>query len=47
MVDTSGRPYVLECNSWGDYLPGLLVDGRDSYDLQLQGLFGAGDPVRA
>ncbi len=42
MVDARGRPFVLECNAWGDYLPGLLVDGLDSYDLQLRGLFPEG-----
>jgi hypothetical protein len=38
MVDPRRRPYVLECNPWGDYLPGLLIDGQDSYDLELRGL---------
>ncbi|MDP2311023.1 MAG: STM4014 family protein [Pseudomonadota bacterium] len=39
MVDPGGRPFVLECNAWGDYLPGLRVDGLDSYGVQLRGLF--------
>jgi glutathione synthase/RimK-type ligase-like ATP-grasp enzyme len=39
MVDAAGRPFVIECNAWGDYLPGLLLDGLDAYDLQLRGLF--------
>jgi glutathione synthase/RimK-type ligase-like ATP-grasp enzyme len=38
MVDTRGNPFVLECNAWGDYLPRLLLDGLDSYDLYLRGL---------
>ena len=38
LVDPRGRPFVLECNAWGDYLPGLLLAGQDSYDLQLRGL---------
>ncbi|MES2642136.1 MAG: STM4014 family protein [Myxococcota bacterium] len=38
MVDPRGRPFVLECNAWGDYLPGLLVDGLDSYGAQLRDL---------
>ena len=41
MVDPAGRPYVLECNAWGDYLPRLLSDGRDSYQSQVHALFGA------
>jgi glutathione synthase/RimK-type ligase-like ATP-grasp enzyme len=41
MVDPRGNPFVLECNAWGDYLPRLLVDGMDSYELYLQGLFDA------
>jgi glutathione synthase/RimK-type ligase-like ATP-grasp enzyme len=39
MVDPEGRAFVLECNAWGDYLPGLLVGGLDSYDLQVRDLF--------
>ena len=38
MIDRRGRPFVLECNAWGDFLPGLLVDGHDSYDLYMRGL---------
>lgn len=38
MIDAAGRPHVLECNAWGDHLPGLLVDGLDSYDLQVRAL---------
>lgn len=41
MVDPAGRPFVLECNAWGDYLPRLLSDGRDSYESQVHALFGA------
>jgi len=38
MIDAAGRPHVLECNAWGDHLPGLLVDGLDSYDVQVRAL---------
>jgi glutathione synthase/RimK-type ligase-like ATP-grasp enzyme len=38
LIDPRGRPHVVECNAWGDFLPGLLVDGQDSYELQLRGL---------
>jgi glutathione synthase/RimK-type ligase-like ATP-grasp enzyme len=38
LVDPRGRATVLECNAWGDYLPGLLVQGHDSYDVQVRGL---------
>ena len=41
MVDVRGRPFVLECNAWGDYLPRLVVDGLDSYDVQLRALEAA------
>ena len=42
MLDTRGRPFVLECNAWGDYLPRLLsADGCDTYDLYLRDVFGA------
>jgi hypothetical protein len=40
LVDPRGRPFVIECNAWGDFLPGLLVAGQDSYALQLRGLLG-------
>lgn len=40
MVDAVGRPFVLECNAWGDYLPKLLHNGHDSYDSQVHALFG-------
>lgn len=36
MLDPQGRPYVLECNAWGDYLPRLLCDGLDTYEVQLR-----------
>lgn len=39
MVDAAGRPFVLECNAWGDYLPKLLHNGQDSYDLQVRALW--------
>jgi hypothetical protein len=39
MVDPRGRPFVLECNAWGDYLPGLTSNGLDSYDVQVRALF--------
>ncbi len=39
MVDPRGRPFVLECNAWGDYLPNLMVDGMDSYDIQVEALW--------
>jgi len=38
MIDMRGNPFVLECNAWGDYLPRLLLDGLDSYDVQLSAL---------
>jgi glutathione synthase/RimK-type ligase-like ATP-grasp enzyme len=38
LVDVRGNPFVVECNAWGDYLPRLLLEGLDSYDLQLRGL---------
>jgi glutathione synthase/RimK-type ligase-like ATP-grasp enzyme len=38
LIAPRGVPFVIECNAWGDFLPGLLVDGQDSYDLQLRGL---------
>jgi hypothetical protein len=41
MIDVHGRPIVLECNAWGDFLPRLLIDGMDCYDLYLRSLFGA------
>jgi glutathione synthase/RimK-type ligase-like ATP-grasp enzyme len=37
MIDPRGRPFVLECNAWGDYLPRLLCEGLDSYEVQLTG----------
>jgi hypothetical protein len=37
-IDDAGRPFVLECNAWGDYLPGLLAAGLDSYDTQVRAL---------
>lgn len=33
---------VAEVNAFGDLLPGLLVDGRDTYDAQLAALLTAG-----
>jgi len=45
MVDTRGKPFVIECNAWGDYLPRLLVDGLDSYDLYVRGLFARSEPA--
>ena len=41
MIDDRGRAYVLECNAWGDYLPELLVEGLDTYDVQLRELAAA------
>lgn len=38
LVDPRGRPFVVECNAWGDFLPGLLAHGQDSYELQLRSL---------
>lgn len=43
LLDPRGRVFVVECNAWGDYLPGLAVDGLDTYDVYLRGLFN--DPV--
>jgi glutathione synthase/RimK-type ligase-like ATP-grasp enzyme len=40
MVDAAGRPFVIECNAWGDYLPKLLLHGQDSYDSQVHAMFG-------
>lgn len=40
MVDAAGRPFVIECNAWGDYLPKLLHHGQDSYDSQVHAMFG-------
>jgi len=42
MLDRRGACFVLECNAWGDYLPGLWIDGLDSYDVQLRALPGGG-----
>lgn len=36
MIDPRGRPFVLECNAWGDYLPRLLYEGLDTYEAQLR-----------
>jgi glutathione synthase/RimK-type ligase-like ATP-grasp enzyme len=41
LVDPAGRPFVVECNAWGDYLPRLLVDGLDSHELYLRDVLGA------
>jgi glutathione synthase/RimK-type ligase-like ATP-grasp enzyme len=38
MIDPRGRPFVLEANAWGDYLPGLLDDGRSTYEAEIQAL---------
>ena len=35
MVDPHGRPFVLEMNAWGDYLPGLLQGGLDTYETEV------------
>ena len=32
------RHAVAEVNAFGDLLPGLLVDGRDTYAAQLEAL---------
>jgi hypothetical protein len=40
LVDPVGRPFVVECNAWGDYLPRLLVDGLDSHQLYLRDVLG-------
>lgn len=37
MVVRKGRAHVLEANAFGDLLPKLLWQGRDSYAAQLQG----------
>lgn len=39
MVDPRGKPFVLECNAWGDYLPRLNSNGLDSYEVQVRELF--------
>ena len=31
---------VAEVNAFGDLLPNLLLDGRDTYDLQLEAVMG-------
>ena len=41
LLDPRGRLFVVECNAWGDYLPHLLSDGLDTYDVYLRGLFGS------
>ncbi len=38
MIDGNGRPFVIECNAWGDYLPKLLHNGKDSYETQVSAL---------
>ncbi len=38
MVGTDGEVRVIECNAWGDQLPGLEFEGLDSASLQLQAL---------
>lgn len=38
MLDVRGKPWVLECNAWGDYLPGLTDGGFDSYETQMRAL---------
>lgn len=40
-VDASGRAFVLECNAWGDHLPGLAHDGLDPQAFQLRALLGS------
>jgi glutathione synthase/RimK-type ligase-like ATP-grasp enzyme len=35
-LDLAHHPFVLECNAWGDHLPGLLWQGKDSQDWQVQ-----------
>jgi HAD superfamily hydrolase (TIGR01549 family) len=35
MIDVRGRPWVIECNAWGDLLPGLSWEGRETYEAQL------------
>ena len=39
LVDPAGRPFVVECNAWGDHLPRLLVDGEDSHERYLREVF--------
>lgn len=41
LLDVRGRPFVLELNAWGDYLPGLLHDGEDTYDTQVRAMLAS------
>lgn len=35
-VDSAGEPYVLEVNPFGDFLKEIFVDGKNTYELELQ-----------
>ncbi len=37
-LDVAHRPYLLECNAWGDHLPGLLWQEKDCQDWQVEHL---------
>ena len=39
MLDPRGRPFVLECNAWGDHLPRLTSNGLDTYEAQVREMF--------
>ena len=41
MLTSSGQPYLIEVNAFGDLLPGLLVDGLDTYGAEVAAWYGA------
>lgn len=43
---TRDRFVLLEANAWGDYLPGLLYQGQDTYEAELRWLLPAGPQAK-
>lgn len=45
LIDNAfARHAILEANAFGDLLPGMIDNGMDTYQAQLQSLFGTGEP---
>lgn len=44
LVTEAGQPFILEVNGWGDYLPGLLHQGRDTYGAEIDAMLAGWKP---